>query len=81
MSLRARVIQALGTVFDPELAMRPGAPVIHAKPAAESRIAFPERNTVAVSCAHAAAGASSTQPIAKLRCLRFIRSPLLPGTT
>jgi putative selenate reductase molybdopterin-binding subunit len=47
--VRALVVEyeVLPAVFDPELAMRPGAPVIHAKPAAESRIAFPERNTVA----------------------------------
>ncbi|GAB7048057.1 molybdopterin-dependent oxidoreductase [Catenuloplanes indicus] len=47
--VRALVVdyEPLDAVFDPELAMRPGAPVIHDKPAEESRIAFPERNTVA----------------------------------
>ncbi|MDP9799742.1 CO/xanthine dehydrogenase Mo-binding subunit/aerobic-type carbon monoxide dehydrogenase small subunit (CoxS/CutS family) [Catenuloplanes nepalensis] len=47
--VRALVVdyELLDAVFDPELAMRPGAPVIHDKPAEESRIAFPERNTVA----------------------------------
>ena len=34
-------------VFDPEAAMAPGAPVLHDKPAASSRIADPSRNLVA----------------------------------
>jgi CO/xanthine dehydrogenase Mo-binding subunit len=37
--------EVLPAVFDPEQAMRPGAPVIHDKPI-ETRIQFPERNIV-----------------------------------
>ncbi|WP_428483643.1 molybdopterin-dependent oxidoreductase [Rhodopila sp.] len=39
--------QTLPAVFDPVLAMQPGAPVVHDKPAAASRIANPQRNIVA----------------------------------
>jgi putative selenate reductase molybdopterin-binding subunit len=38
--------ELLPAVFDPEEAMRPGAPVIHDKPGAECRIQHPERNIV-----------------------------------
>ncbi|SFH85472.1 molybdopterin-dependent oxidoreductase [Albimonas pacifica] len=39
--------EILPAVFDPEAAMAPGAPVIHDKPAAVSRIADPARNVAA----------------------------------
>jgi CO/xanthine dehydrogenase Mo-binding subunit/aerobic-type carbon monoxide dehydrogenase small subunit (CoxS/CutS family) len=39
--------ETLPAVFDPVLAMQPGAPVVHDKPAATSRIQHPERNIVA----------------------------------
>lgn len=38
--------ELLPAVFDPEEAMRPGAPRIHDKPAAECRIQHPEKNVV-----------------------------------
>jgi len=37
----------LPAVFDPELARAPGAPLLHADKGPESRVAAPERNTVA----------------------------------
>ena len=43
---RRSIYEMLPAVFDPEEAMRPGAPVIHDKPPA-SRIADPKRNIVA----------------------------------
>jgi CO/xanthine dehydrogenase Mo-binding subunit/aerobic-type carbon monoxide dehydrogenase small subunit (CoxS/CutS family) len=40
--------EVLPAVFDPEEARRPGSPLLHAdKPAAESRVAEPERNVIA----------------------------------
>lgn len=39
--------EPLPAVFDPDLARRPGAPLLHAGKGPESRIAAPERNTVA----------------------------------
>lgn len=39
--------ELLPAVFDPEEAMRPGAPILHPKDTAQSRIFAPERNIVA----------------------------------
>jgi CO/xanthine dehydrogenase Mo-binding subunit/aerobic-type carbon monoxide dehydrogenase small subunit (CoxS/CutS family) len=39
--------EVLPAVFDPALAMQPGAPVVHDKPAETSRIRDPQRNIVA----------------------------------
>ncbi|WP_423921613.1 molybdopterin-dependent oxidoreductase [Frigoribacterium sp. 2-23] len=40
--------EVLPAVFDPEVARSPGAPLVHGEKGVESRIAFPERNTLAV---------------------------------
>nr|WP_255465582.1 molybdopterin cofactor-binding domain-containing protein [Frigoribacterium sp. NBH87] len=50
LALEAVVVEyeLLPAVFDPEQARRPGAPLLHGEKTSEvSRIAFPERNTVA----------------------------------
>ena len=59
----------LPAVFDPEAAMRPGAPVLHDKP--ESRIAEPGRNVVGrVRGVHGdpAAGFAAADHVAEVRC-------------